>query len=387
MKRLKEEMNREGLHIAVVVSGATLVWAADPKDALSGQFFRLAFVADCCICCRVSPAQKMEVVRLVKFHGPWVTLAIGDGANDVSMIQEAHIGVGIAGKEGAQAVQASDYAISQFRFLQKLVLVHGRWNYRRVSWFICYYFYKNIVAVFTELSFPFFNGFSGQIYFADWLPQLYNSFWTSWPCMFTYIFERDLTAEMSLMHPAAYSAGPRGAYFSFLRFWLWVLQGVFHGLVCFWVPALGLQTPVSSEGRDTGLWWVSTVSFTLVIQVVTAKLFLESVFWSKVNLFAGFLSLLFYYLSVIILNSTGVSLIFQPQINNVFFSVLSTGKFWLIVCITPCFALLPDLFLTTWRSRYRPSPIDFLLSQPASPPPAVKFTQSSIQVSAFHPKD
>ena len=181
--------------------------------------------------------------------------------------------------------------------------------------------------------------------------------------------------------------GPRGAYFSFLRFWLWVLQGVFHGLVCFWVPALGLQTPASSEGRDTGLWWVSTVSFTLVIQVVTAKLFLESVFWSKVNLFAGFLSLLFYYLSVIILNSTGVSLIFQPQINNVFFSVLSTGKFWLIVCITPCFALLPDLFLTTWRSRYRPSPIDFLLSQPASPPPAVKFTQSSIQVSAFHPKD
>lgn len=363
------------------------MWTADPTSTLSGQFFRLAFIADCCICCRVSPAQKMEVVRLVKSNGPWVTLAIGDGANDVSMIQEAHIGVGIAGKEGAQAVQASDYAISQFRFLQRLVLVHGRWNYRRVSWFICYYFYKNIVAVFTELSFPFFNGFSGQIYFADWLPQLYNSFWTSWPCMFTYIFERDLSADMSLAHPIAYAAGPRGAYFSFLRFWCWVLQGVFHGLVCFWVPMIGLRTTVDSEGQDTGLWWVSTVSFTIVIHVVTGKLFIESVFWSKVNLLAGFLSIFFYYMSVITLNSTGIALIFQPQLNNVFFGILSTGKFWLIACITPCLALLPDLFLTVWRSQYRKSPVDLLLSHAASPPPAPRFTQSSIQVSAFHLKD
>ena len=92
------------------------------------------------------------------------------------MIQEAHIGIGISGKEGTQASQAADFVISQFSFLNKLLLVHGRWGYKRVSCFICYYFYKNIAVVFTEIWFAMFNGFSGQIFFMDWLPLLYNSF-------------------------------------------------------------------------------------------------------------------------------------------------------------------------------------------------------------------
>jgi phospholipid-transporting ATPase len=88
-------------------------------------------------------------------------LAIGDGANDVSMILEAHIGVGIRGKEGTQAVRSADYAISQFKFLERLLMVHGRNGYQRVSKMICYYFYKNVVLVFTELHFAYYNGFSG----------------------------------------------------------------------------------------------------------------------------------------------------------------------------------------------------------------------------------
>jgi P-type E1-E2 ATPase len=88
-------------------------------------------------------------------------LSIGDGANDVSMILEAHIGVGIRGKEGTQAVRSADYAISQFRFLERLLLVHGRFGYKRVSQMICYYFYKNVVLVFTEVHFAYNNGYSG----------------------------------------------------------------------------------------------------------------------------------------------------------------------------------------------------------------------------------
>ena len=386
MEELKAEMSKKGGSLAVVIDGVTLVWVLEGERQGKERFFRLAYLADACICCRVSPAQKMEVVRLVKSMGDWVTLAIGDGANDVSMIQEAHIGVGIAGKEGSQAVQASDYAFSQFRFLQRLLLVHGRWNYRRVSWFICYYFYKNIVAVFTEISFAFLNGFSGQIYFADWLPQLYNSFWTSWPCMFTYVYERDVSAQTSLAHPIVYTPGQRSLYFTYIRFWTWVLQGIFHGLVSFWVPMLSLWSTPASSGLDTGLWWVSTVSFTLVIHTVTAKLFLESIFWSKVNLAAGVLSLSFYYLSVIVLNTTGVALFFQPQLNHVFFSILSTGKFWLLVCVTPCVSLLPDLFLSVWKARYRSTAIDTLLKS-HSVSTGFKPTASSIHVSGFNAKD
>lgn len=96
------------------------------------------------------------------------------------MIMEAHIGVGIRGKEGTQAVRSADYALSQFFYLQRLILVHGRWGYRRVCWLVLYYFYKNIVLVFTELTFALVNGYSGQIFFAEWLTTMYNAVWTSW---------------------------------------------------------------------------------------------------------------------------------------------------------------------------------------------------------------
>jgi len=127
---------------------------------------------------------------LTKTYGTWTTLAVGDGANDVSMIREAHIGVGIYGKEGTQAARTADFAIGQFRYLKKLLLVHGRQSYKRTSLFILFYFYKNVILVFTEIYFALYNGFSGQSYFVDWLPMLYNALWTSWPPLFAFVFDR-----------------------------------------------------------------------------------------------------------------------------------------------------------------------------------------------------
>lgn len=99
---------------------------------------------------RVSPLQKALVVKLVKRHLKAILLAIGDGANDVSMIQAAHVGVGISGVEGLQAARSADIAIAQFRYLRKLLLVHGSWSYRRVTITILYSFYKNIVLFMTQ---------------------------------------------------------------------------------------------------------------------------------------------------------------------------------------------------------------------------------------------
>jgi P-type E1-E2 ATPase len=164
-------------------------------------------VAKSVVCCRVSPKQKADIVSLYKKRGTWVTLSVGDGANDVSMILEANIGVGIRGKEGTQAVRAADYSISQFRFLQKLLLVHGRWGYRRVSKMICYYFYKNIILVFTEIYFALFNGFSGQVFFLDWLPMLYNALFTSWQCLFAFNFEEDVNEHYAYKYPVVYTSG------------------------------------------------------------------------------------------------------------------------------------------------------------------------------------
>jgi magnesium-transporting ATPase (P-type) len=135
-------------------------------------------------------------------------------------------------------VRSADYAIGKFKFLQKLIMVHGRWGYKRIGQFICYYFYKNVLLVFCELYFAFFNGYSGQIFYADWLPMLYNAFWTSWPCIFTFILERDVDAERSLQNPVLYAAGPKCIYFNFKVFWKWIFLGLFHGWVCYFVPVL-----------------------------------------------------------------------------------------------------------------------------------------------------
>lgn len=121
------------------------------------------FLGKAVICCRVTPLQKAMVVELIKKNKNAVTLAIGDGANDVSMIKTAHIGVGISGQEGLQAVLASDYSIGQFRFLERLLLVHGRWSYYRMSKFLRYFFYKNFAFTLCHIWFAFFCGFSAQV--------------------------------------------------------------------------------------------------------------------------------------------------------------------------------------------------------------------------------
>ena len=125
---------------ALVIDGDALKLVLE--EPLKSKFLLLCKQCKSVICCRVSPSQKALVVRMVKLGLDVMTLSIGDGANDVAMIQESHVGVGIAGEEGRQAVMSSDYAIGQFRFLARLVLVHGRWSYRRLAEMIANFFYK-----------------------------------------------------------------------------------------------------------------------------------------------------------------------------------------------------------------------------------------------------
>uniref|UniRef100_A0A3Q2QIK5 Phospholipid-transporting ATPase n=1 Tax=Fundulus heteroclitus TaxID=8078 RepID=A0A3Q2QIK5_FUNHE len=146
---------------ALVVNGHSLAHALEPQ--LEHTLLDLACLCKTVICCRVTPMQKAQVVELVRRHKRAVTLAVGDGANDVSMIKTAHIGVGISGQEGMQAVLASDYSFAQFRYLQRLLLVHGRWSYFRMCHFLAYFFYKNFAFTLVHFWYGFFCGFSAQI--------------------------------------------------------------------------------------------------------------------------------------------------------------------------------------------------------------------------------
>lgn len=150
---------------ALVISGHSLAHALCPNRE---QLF-LAVASQCksVICCRVTPLQKALVVDLVKRHKKVITLSIGDGANDVPMLKMAHIGVGISGQEGMQAVLASDFSVAQFSYLERLLLVHGRWSYFRMCKFLRYFFYKNFSFTLCNLWYAFFCGFSAQVSKAD----------------------------------------------------------------------------------------------------------------------------------------------------------------------------------------------------------------------------
>ena len=283
-----------------------------------------------------------------------IRLSIGDGANDVPMIMEANIGVGIRGKEGTQAVRSSDYAISQFKYLEKLLFFHGRLGYRRVSLVVCYYFYKNIVLVFTEIYFAFYNGFSGQIYFADWLPMLYNSLWTSLTCLFAYALERDITWEETKKYPDLYEAGQKNLYFSFKIFWKWVVLAIFHGIVTFFGCTYGFRGGIDDSGKTEDMWFISTIAFSSIIHLVTLKLVIELNFLNWVSFVAGIGSLAFYWLFVIVFNTSFFSQWFQPELEDVYFRIFANPKALTVIIFLPIIALLPDMTIKYYSKLYKP---------------------------------
>jgi phospholipid-transporting ATPase len=140
-----QRRRRDQQHLALIIDGNSLVHAL--SEELEQDLYELATACKVVVCCRVAPLQKAGIVSLVKRKAKEMTLAVGDGANDVSMIQMADVGVGISGQEGRQAVMASDFAMGRFQFLSRLLLVHGHWNYQRLGYMVLYNFYRNAVFV------------------------------------------------------------------------------------------------------------------------------------------------------------------------------------------------------------------------------------------------
>lgn len=358
-----KDLTKRGKPLTIVIDGPTLALILGNTD-LEKLFLCIGLFTKSVVCCRVSPKQKSMVVALVKKYKKGVIrLSIGDGANDVPMIMEANIGVGIRGKEGTQAVRSADYAISQFQYLQKLIMFHGRLGYRRVSWVICYYFYKNIVLVFTEIYFAFYNGFSGQIYFADWLPMLYNSLWTSLTCLFAYALERDVTYAVTLLHPKLYEAGQKKEYFSYLIFWKWVGLAALHGIIIFFSCSFGFRGVIDSDGKTEDMWFASTIAFSVIIHLVTGKLAIELIYLNWIVLAAGIGSVFFYWAFVIIFNTSAISQTFQPELEYVYFRMFANLKFWIVIILLPFIVLLPDMTIKYFKQLYWPSVSDKVVAE------------------------
>ncbi|KAJ1941089.1 phospholipid transporting ATPase, partial [Linderina macrospora] len=251
------EERRQGLTLkrdaplGLVIDGHSLKFALESD--LSPLLLELAVRCQSVVCCRVSPLQKALVVRLVKEGLGTLCLSIGDGANDVSMIQEADVGIGISGEEGLQAVMASDYAIAQFRFLQKLLLVHGRWSYLRITSMILNFFYKNVVFTIASFWYQIYCQFSGQNFFDYTLITLYNMFFTSLPPGALGVFDQDLPAAIGMVVPQLYKRGIYKLEYSMARFWMYVVDGFYQSAVISFLVVFSYYFSSAAErnGLDT----------------------------------------------------------------------------------------------------------------------------------------
>nr|XP_032514834.1 probable phospholipid-transporting ATPase IM isoform X2 [Danaus plexippus plexippus] len=267
---------------AIVVNGHSLVHCLHPK--LEEKFLDVVLKCRSVICCRVTPLQKAMVVELIKKSRKAVTLAIGDGANDVSMIKAAHIGVGISGQEGMQAVLASDYSIAQFRFLQRLLLVHGRWSYYRMCKFLRYFFYKNFAFTVCHFWFAFFCGFSAQTVFDEMFISVYNLFYTSLPVLALGVFEQDVSDATSLQFPKLYAPGHTSQLFNKTEFIKSTLHGCFTSLVLFLIPYGTYKDGLAPDGKIlSDHMLLGSVVATILIIDNTTQIALDTTYWTVFN--------------------------------------------------------------------------------------------------------
>ncbi|XP_026536904.1 phospholipid-transporting ATPase IK [Notechis scutatus] len=271
-------------------------------NLIEKAFVELATTCQAVICCRVTPKQKALIVQMVKRHKNSISLAIGDGANDVNMIKTADIGVGISGQEGMQAVQCSDYALAQFRYLQRLLFVHGKWSYLRISKFLRYFFFKTFAGMMVQIWFAFYTGFTAQPLLDAWVLALYNVIYTSFPVLCLGLFEQDVNAKKSLQFPELYKAGQKDLFFNFGIFFVSFIHGSFVSLVNFYVTmwAMGDRSGIRVTGDYQSFAMVVATS---AILTVMAEIMLEMKFWTVFSSLAILISLLLYCLSTYITQS------------------------------------------------------------------------------------
>jgi len=344
--------------IAVVLGGPAMNTLFDYDDYetyhLREKFVRVVKDAKAVVGCRCSPIQKAEVVELMQGALDTITLGIGDGANDVSMLQAAHVGVGISGREGLQAVNSSDYAIAQFSYLTPLLLVHGRQAYRRLAKLVLYCFYKQVVFNLPLYFYSIWAGWSGQSVYEPWSMTIFNVVFTVLPIMFFTLLDQDVPASAMYIKPSLYKTGHTSYYFSSYSMLYWLLSGIWHAVIILWVVS-GVYSDVgdvhghtNSTCYDTGV-----VIYTVIIIVLTMKLMLETHSFTWINWFGFGFSIAMWFVWCF-----GIHLLPKvvPETNGTIYHLAKTVGFWLCLIQATTCALLRDAVWKFAKRVYFPEP-------------------------------
>uniref|UniRef100_A0A8B9U5N8 Phospholipid-transporting ATPase n=1 Tax=Anas zonorhyncha TaxID=75864 RepID=A0A8B9U5N8_9AVES len=361
--------------LGLVIDGRTLAYALEPT--LEDKFLALAKRCRSVLCCRSTPLQKSMVVKLVRDKLKAMTLAIGDGANDVSMIQVADVGVGISGQEGMQAVMASDFAIPRFRHLEKLLLVHGHWCYSRLANMVLYFFYKNAMFVALLFWYQFYCGFSGSSMVDQWYLIFFNLFFSSLPQLITGVLDKDVPAEMLIAVPQLYKSGQNMEEYQPHMFWMNMIDAMYQSLVCFFIPYF---TYYDSE-VDIFSW--GTPITTIALFTIILHLAIETKTWHIVILFL--IILLFFFVALVYNASCPVC---HPPSNPYWTMerLMGDPMFYFTCIISPVVALLPRFLYRTLQGTLFPTQLQ-LGRQLSKLPPEIRtqlLTKLNVKKESIH---
>uniref|UniRef100_A0A6Q2XUQ9 Phospholipid-transporting ATPase n=1 Tax=Esox lucius TaxID=8010 RepID=A0A6Q2XUQ9_ESOLU len=335
----------------LIIDGATLSAVLKPSQEDSSQgnykeiFLEICRNCSAVLCCRMAPLQKAQIVKLIKASPEHpITLAIGDGANDVSMILEAHVGIGIMGKEGRQAARNSDYAIPKFKHLKKMLLVHGHYYYIRISELVQYFFYKNVAFIFPQFLYQFFCGFSQQPLYDTAYLTLYNISFTSLPILLFSLIEQHINMDILKKDPSLYRDIAKNSLLRWPIFIYWTFLGVFDAVVFFFgAYFLFYNTTFTSNGQMFGNWTFGTLVFTVLVFTVTLKLALDTHYWTWINHFVIWGSLLFFVIFSLLWGGIIWPFLNYQRMYYVFMQMLSSGPAWLSIILLIVTSLLPDV--------------------------------------------
>lgn len=330
---------------------------------LTKLFLDITLNSTAVICCRISPQKKALIVRLIKKNViNAITLSVGDGANDVAMITEANVGVGIYGEEGTQAASSADYAIGDFKSLYRLILVHGRMNYFRISEMILYFFYKNFLFTIPQFIFAFFNGYSGQTIYDDWYVSLYNLLFTTFPLLIKALLERDVCEEDGKIArkalPYLYYLGRTSRVFNTKAFLYNCGISIIESIIIYFVSYLALDSIsiLSSDGQAPDLWSFSLTQFTTIIIVVNTRLILTQRFHTLIHFMAIFLtSFLSYFIYMVISSEFSFS-----KSQGTALQLFHCPNFYLAVFLVAGASFFYELAILTYKVNFVNSPSGLL---------------------------
>ncbi|KAL9879005.1 phospholipid-transporting ATPase IF isoform 2-T2 [Glossina fuscipes fuscipes] len=339
-----------GRECVLLIDGKSLTTALNDTPI---EFRDVAIKCTAVLCCRLSPLQKSEVVSLIKTSPRnYNTAAIGDGANDVSMIQEAHVGIGIIGKEGRQAACCSDFALAKFCMLKRLVLVHGHYHTTRLTLLVLYFFYKNIFFMGIMFLFQFHTLFSSVSVYDSLFLTLYNVMYTSLPIFFISLTEKSHTEQTLMSQPELYRKNVDNKNLRWPYFIRWILHAVYHALICFYftVNVFSANDILLNVGQTVEFSCFGTLLMQLVVIVSNLKLWLESKYLTYWYIFTIIGSIISFMMTTLVYNIIDIR--YDTDIYWSYNKLLSSLPIWLFCLLITIVCLLPDFTIRVLKQAF-----------------------------------